>query len=221
MRLPTGCDCLDELLDGGVETGTVTQFYGVPGSGKTNLILQLAVNTIRAGHRAIFIDTEGFSADRFKQIAGEDAIEVAQRIIVLEPTSFDEQHTRIKEVEKLVSRMSDARLILVDSLTTFYRYEMDETRGIQLKRELASQVAFLLGMARKHDIAVVVTNQVYVDVETDQIRPVGGIMLEHLSKAIVELERLRGSRRRAVIKKHRSRPEGASCEFEITAKGLC
>lgn len=220
MNLSTGSERLDELLGGGVETGTVTQIYGAPGSGKTNLALQLIVETIRAGHRAVLIDTEGFSADRFQQIAGEKAGEIAQRVYVLEPTTFEEQHQAIHEAEKIVSGAGDVKLVVVDSITTFYRYELDEESGVQLKRDLGSQVAFLLGMARKHDLAILLTNQVYVDLETDRLRPSGGTLLQHLSKIILELEITGQGRRRAIIRKHRSRPEGISCEFKLTQQGL-
>jgi len=45
-------------------------------------------------------------------------------------------------------------------------------------------------------------------------------MIEHLSKAIIKLERIGTGRRRFVIRKHRSRPEGLSCEFLITQAGV-
>lgn len=34
---------IDNIIGGGVEKGCVTQFYGPPGSGKTNVVLQLLV----------------------------------------------------------------------------------------------------------------------------------------------------------------------------------
>jgi len=57
-RLPTGSKALDGLLGGGFESGTISQIYGEPASGKTNICLQLAVNTLRAGKYVIYIDTE-------------------------------------------------------------------------------------------------------------------------------------------------------------------
>ncbi|MFB6088008.1 MAG: DNA repair protein RadB, partial [Haloarculaceae archaeon] len=38
-RISTGCDAIDELLGGGFERGAVTQVYGPPAAGKTNLAL--------------------------------------------------------------------------------------------------------------------------------------------------------------------------------------
>jgi RecA/RadA recombinase len=73
MQLPTkysaGCKSIDELLGGGFESGTVTQLYGEAGSGKTNICLQAAVECARKGKKVIFIDSEGFSPERFLQIA--------------------------------------------------------------------------------------------------------------------------------------------------------
>ncbi|MFZ0222396.1 MAG: ATPase domain-containing protein, partial [Candidatus Nitrosopolaris sp.] len=43
MRLPTGCKSLDNLLGGGIEAGVITQVYGPPGSGKTQLCHTLCV----------------------------------------------------------------------------------------------------------------------------------------------------------------------------------
>lgn len=218
-RYPIRCKPLDDLLGGGIETRTITQIYGEAGSGKTNLCLQLAVECVKGGKKVIFIDTEGFSPERLSQIAGEKVREIAQEIFVFEPHSFEEQWNAIKESEKLIKQ--NAGMIIIDSLVSYYRFELDEERSLSLKRELANQVTHLLGMARKHDIGVVITNQVYTDVATDELRPIGGTVLDHLSKIIVKLEKLSGSgRRKATIRKHRSRPEHLSAEFTITARGL-
>ncbi|MHC1571553.1 MAG: DNA repair and recombination protein RadA [Methanosarcinales archaeon] len=45
QKLTTGSSELDRLLGGGVETQSITEFYGEFGSGKTQIAHQLAVNT--------------------------------------------------------------------------------------------------------------------------------------------------------------------------------
>jgi DNA repair protein RadB len=217
-RLPTGSNAIDSLLGGGFEIGTISQLYGEPASGKTNICIQLAINTVRSGKRVIYIDTEGISSERFTQIAGNNARELACNIIIFSPTSFEEQFTATKETEKLVKE--NVGLIILDSATALYRVELESKDSMLLKRELANMITLLLGIARKHNIAVVITNQIYMDVDKEELRAVGGNMLEHLSKAIVQLTRAGVGKRIAVIKKHRSIPEGRSAEFEITAKGV-
>jgi len=106
---------------------------------------------------------------------------------------------------------------VMDSATALYRMELD--LGREALRKLSHHMIKLLGLARKYEIPVLITNQIYMDVERDRVAGLGGTALEHLSKAIVRLER-RDSVRRAVLLKHRSRPEGLSFDFAITGEGI-
>ena len=83
-KIPTNSG-IDNLLDGGVEKGTVTQIFGPPGSGKSNISLVLAVNVAKQGKKVVYVDTEGgISINRIKQIAGEDFPKIVNNIIVFE-----------------------------------------------------------------------------------------------------------------------------------------
>ncbi|WP_440953723.1 DNA repair and recombination protein RadB [Methanococcoides sp. FTZ1] len=218
-QLASGCQPIDELLGGGFESGVVTQIFGEAGSGKTNICLQLAVECVKKGKKAIFIDTEGISADRFRQIAGENAKEIAQDIIIFEPHTFEEQYSAVRETEKISTE--NVGLIVLDSATAYYRFELDDDdSSIRTRRELSNQIGFLHSLARKRGIVVVITNQVYSDITSNTLKPIGGSGLEHISKTIVQLERTGTGSRRAKLWKHRSRPEGATCEFTITADGV-
>ena len=168
----------------------------------------------------IYIDTEGLSLDRFSQIAGNKSKEIAQNILIYEPMSFDEQYTAICEIEKILSE--NIGLIIVDSATSFYRFELDDDdASIQSRRALSNQVGFLQGMARKAGIAVLITNQIFSDIENSgNVLPIGGRGIEHISKTILKLDRVGTGERSAKIIKHRCRPEGDVCYFTITAEGL-
>ncbi|MDY0246129.1 DNA repair and recombination protein RadB [Methanosarcina mazei] len=217
--LSSGCKPLDELLGGGFERGIVTQVFGAAGTGKTNICIQLAVECVKQGQKVIFIDTEGLSPVRFKQIAGENAKEIARSIIIYEPLSFEEQYSSVREVERIAGE--NVGLVVLDSATSYYRYELeDDETGIKSRRELANQIGFLHALARKHGFAALITNQVYSDVVGGGVRPLGGSSLEHISKTIIRLEKTGEGTRRAVLYKHRSRPEGSSAEFTITAEGI-
>ena len=217
-RLTSGCEVIDDLLGGGFETGVVTQLFGAAGTGKTNICLQLIIECVNSGKKVIFIDSEGFSPERFEQIAGSDAATIAKDVIVYEPINMEQQYSAIKELDKIINE--NIGLVVLDSATTFYRLALENDGNITLRRELANQIAHLHRIARKYGIAVVITNQVYTEIDSGELCPVGGTMIEHLSKAIIKLERIGTGRRRFVIRKHRSRPEGASCEFMITQEGV-
>ena len=62
---------LDVLLGGGFEKGTITQIFGPPSSGKSNIALTLAVNVAKNNRKVFYIDNQGgISTERIKQIAG-------------------------------------------------------------------------------------------------------------------------------------------------------
>jgi DNA repair protein RadB len=110
---------------------------------------------------------------------------------------------------------------VLDSATGFYRLERagDDSGGESL-RKVADQVTHLLSLARKHDLAVVITNQVFRDPDADRTRGLGGNTLEHWTGVVLRLERFRGGNRRAALEKHRSKPTGDSATFQITEGGL-
>lgn len=214
--LPIGCAPLDRLLGGGVEMGTITEFYGASATGKTNICLSLAVNSVNSGHIVIYIDTEGVSAERMAQIAGDSS--VIGDILFYRPYSMEEQRKLVDRAIRLAKSRAQVGLIVLDSATLYYRldYERDES----LRKALLSQIVGLLTLARQENVAIVVTNQVYTNVETDDLEPVGGYILSHNAKTIVRLDWVSPGVRRATLVKHRSRPEGESVLFAITASGL-
>ena len=221
--IPTGCGPVDELLGGGFERGTVTQVYGPPAAGKTNLALSAAVETAVAGGTAVYVDTEGVSVDRFQQLLSarvndEDVEAVASRIVIEDAVDFEEQSEAVRDTEEFAER---ADLIVLDSATGFYRLERTgESDGGEALRSVARQVTHLLSLARKHDLAVVLTNQVFADPDADRTRALGGNTLEHWTGVVLRLERFRGGNRRATLAKHRSKPAGESVQFRITETGL-
>ncbi|SEV81025.1 DNA repair protein RadB [Natrinema salifodinae] len=223
--ISTGCTPVDELLGGGFERGTVTQLYGPPAAGKTNLALSAAVETAVDGGTVVYIDTEGVSVDRFQQLLdaktdgrADDVETVASRIVIEDALDFEEQSEAVRDAEEFAGR---ADLIVLDSATGFYRLERtaDGDEGEAL-RNVTRQVTHLLSLARKHDLAVVLTNQVFADPDSDRTRALGGNTLEHWTGAVVRIERFRGGKRRATLEKHRSKPAGESVQFRITDTGL-
>lgn len=217
--ISTGCDAIDELLGGGFERGTVTQIYGPPAAGKTNLVLGAAVETAAAGDSALYLDTEGVSVDRLEQLADArgDVEEMASRIILTDAHTFDEQAEAVRDAEELAGQVE---LIVLDSATGFYRLERTEQDDGEALRAVARQITHLLSLARKHDLAVAFTNQVYTDPEGDRARALGGHTLDHWSSVIVRLDRFRGGKRRATLEKHEAMATGDSARFEITDHGL-
>lgn len=234
-KISSGSHDLNKFLFGGFENDIITTIYGPGGSGKSNLCVILAVSQSKKGNKVIFMDTEGgFSSERFKQIhQGErDQIEKSlQNIFILKPTSFKEQEEDFEKLLKYV-KSKDISLIIIDSIAMLYRLELgaaisnDDTDEIaRVNRKLANQLRALNEIARKQNIPVIVTNQVYSQFESGDVASlerkvsmVGGDLLKYWSKCLIELSR-NGSRRKLTLQKHRSLPQ-KSMNFEIVSSGI-
>jgi len=222
--VPTGCGPVDDLLGGGFERGAVTQVYGPPAAGKTNLVLSAAVEATARGESALYVDTEGLSVERMDQMLGAraeatdaDAETLASRLIITDALTFAEQQEAVQDATEFASQVD---LMVLDSATGFYRLERTEQAEGEALRAVARQITHLLSLARKHDLAVAFTNQVYTDPESEGIRALGGHTLNHWSAAILRLDRFRGGNRRATLEKHQAREAGESAQFRITDAGL-
>ena len=72
-RISTGSKGLDSLLGGGIEVGAVTQFYGDPVTGKTQLCHTFCV-TLPLAYEVIYIDTEyRFRPERIQSYLYQEA----------------------------------------------------------------------------------------------------------------------------------------------------
>ena len=221
-RISSGSVIFDALLSGGFETDIVTTIYGPSGSGKTNICMSTAVNAIKSGKKIIYVDSEGgFSIERMKQMTPEYQ-DLVENIIFLKPTNFGEQKKVFGELNKLVNETSNIQLIIIDTISMLYRLELGKTDDVyNINRELGLQLGLLTEIARKKNIAVLITNQVYANFEEkDKINMVGGDILRYGSKCLIEVQRGNNGIRKAIIKKHRSKPEDIEIFFRIADKGL-
>ncbi|MCL2296387.1 MAG: DNA repair and recombination protein RadB [Methanomassiliicoccaceae archaeon] len=214
-RIPTGCKAFDDLLGGGIEKGSITLVYGEAGAGKSNVCLQAARNVIRNGNKVAYIDSEGLSYDRVNQIFGTDG-ESAKGLLVSQVHSIEEQSDRVDKTANLAEK-GVIDLAIVDSINMFYRLNHDD---MKVRNDFVRQIEVLLVMARKNDIAVLLTSQVYSNIMTGGIEFLGGHSLSHNSKTILRLDKKGSSVRTAVIIKHRSLPEGRSANYKITSTGI-
>ena len=223
-KIPTGSKILNEMLDGGYEKDAITTIYGPAGSGKTVLCILCAMNIAKSGKKVIYVDTEGgFSIERLRQICSSiiwDYKKVLENIIFLKPMSFEEQK---KSFEKLKDLVNDRiGLIVVDTIAMLYRLELGKSEEIQdVNRELGRQIAYLTEIARKNNIPVLITNQVYADFdEKDKVNIVGGDILKYGSKCLIELQVTPNNNRRAIIRKHRSLQSEREILFKIVEGGI-
>ena len=218
-KISAGSFDLNKFLFGGYEKDIITTIYGPAGSGKTNFCVIAAASQAKKGNKVIFMDTEGgFSTERFKQIVGEDYKEKLKNIFLLKPTNFQEQKSNFNTLLNEINHNSNITLIIVDGMTMLYRLELgdafEQNNEFKIKivnKELAKQLRTLAEIARKKQIPIIVTNQIYYKftqnaLEEKQVNMVGGDLLKYWSKCLIELENQSG-KRKAFLRKHRSLPE--------------
>ncbi|RAP47022.1 MAG: DNA repair and recombination protein RadB [Methanosphaera sp. rholeuAM6] len=221
VLIPTSSS-LDELLGGGIEKGAITQFYGPPGCGKTNIVLKILYESTKNGSKAIFMDTEGgLSLERIQQIAASDFDLIANNIFLLEPKSFDEQQLDVQNIEDLLKEDDSIDILIIDSIVALYRVEDGDPS--EINKKLSKLMAKLLTLSREFDVAIVITNQIYSPFDSDDfiVEPIGGTVLKYWSKIIVEIERNIGSlTRTATLQRHKTKSPGQTVTFEITDRGI-
>ncbi|MDN5357325.1 MAG: DNA repair and recombination protein RadB [Candidatus Methanomethylophilaceae archaeon] len=214
-RVPLGSQSVDDLLGGGIESGSLTLVYGVAGTGKTNICLQMAHNVLKEGKKVALIDTEGISYDRVSQIFGGE--ELLKGLLVFQVHSFEEQSDRVTKISRMAEARGALGLIIVDSLTGFYRLNHDDPL---VRNDFIRQTELLTETARKSDVPVIVTSQVYSNMINGGIEFLGGHTLRHNAKTIIRLEPRGSGVRSAVIVKHRSLPEGRCATYRIGENGI-
>lgn len=221
VKMSTGAVFLDQLLDGGYDPDIITTIFGPSGAGKTNLCLLAAVKVAESGKKVLFIDTEGgIAVERIKQISADaDYENILSKIIFLNPVTFTEQNDIFEKVKSMVT--DQIGLIVVDSISMLYRLELGKSEEVyEVNSALGRQIAYLVEIARRKKIPVLITNQVYADFDhRDEVKMVGGDLLKYGSKCLLELRRGEESRE-LILRKHRSLPEGRKVKFKIVEKGI-
>jgi DNA repair protein RadA len=232
-RLTTGSRQIDELLGGGLETQTITEFYGEYGVGKSILCHQLAVNVqlpVEKGGlngSALYIDTENtFRPEWIVRIATTlkiDPVQAARNIIYSEAFNSDHQTLLLEKADKVIQD-NKIKLIIIDSLTSHFRSEyLGREMLAERQQKLNSHMHRLVRLARAFNACAVVTNQVMS--KPDQffamaIEPVGGHIVSHTSHTRVFLRRTaNGPVRICRLISSPYLPEGERI-FKITEEGI-
>lgn len=205
----TSCSkAFDELMGGGLETQSITEFFGEFGSGKTQMCFQLAVNATRPVEdggldgNVFIIDTENtFRPERIVQMATAldmDPEETLKKIHVARAFNSHHQMLLVEKAQDL-ARSLNVRLMIVDSLTAHFRAEY-VGRGALAERQqnLNKHMHDLLRFADLNNAVIAVTNQVSAKPDAffgDPTRPIGGHIVGHAATYRLYLRKSKGGKR--------------------------
>ena len=217
MKLSINAKSIDKLLEGGFESGIITEIYGEAGTGKTNICLQLTREMALLGKKVAYIDTEGVSVDRLEQICGDNYEQVVKNLLHYKPLSLEEQGKHINGLKKI----PDLGLVIVDSVNIYTRMGMNSDP--QVDRKFFGQVMLLQKYAREMKIPIIIISQVYSS--GSDVQPFSGKTMAHIAKVIIRIDKVKSDiigigKRKAMIIKHRSIAEEKEAEFSLTGKGI-
>ena len=233
LRLTTGSQALDKIVDGGLETQTITEFYGEYGSGKSQMCHQLCVNVQLPPERgglsggALYVDTENtFRLERIVQMAkhaGLDPEEVVKNIIYAEAYTSDHQMFLLENADEIIKE-NNIKIIIIDSLTAHFRSEYVGREMLARRQQKLNQhMHKLVALARAFNTVAVVTNQVMAKPDVffgDAVSPIGGHIVGHTSHTRIYLRRAsRGPVRIARLVSSPYLPEGEEI-FKVTENGI-
>ena len=172
--ISTGLKKLDEILNGGIPSCAITDIYGANGTGKTQLILQICVNSIKNKGNVLFLDTTGgFRPERILEIQKHQNLDlnILDKITISRIRNTSEQINSIKNTD-----LEKFSLIVIDNITDLFSYEYKTEDSISEKNSLF--------MRHLHDLSLIaITNKIPI-VITNMIRNMGDKEVENMRKAI-------------------------------------
>ncbi|MDR2700706.1 MAG: DNA repair and recombination protein RadA [Nitrososphaerota archaeon] len=232
-RLSTGSKALDKLVDGGLETQTITEFYGEYGCGKSQVCHQICVNVqlpIEKGGLnggVLYVDTENtFRLERIVQMSthlGLDPEDVVKNIIYAEAYTSDHQMFLLENADEII-KANNIKLIIIDSLTAHFRSEYIGREMLASRQQkLNKHMHKLTALARAFNAVAVVTNQVMAKPDQffgDALHPIGGNIVGHTSQTRIYLRRAsHGPIRIARLVSSPYLPEGEEI-LKVTENGI-
>jgi len=235
ISLTTGCKDFDTLLQGGIETGSITELFGEFRTGKTQLAhtlcvtCQLPLDQGGGEGKALYIDTEGnFRPERLLAIAERyklDGNVVLDNVAVARAYNSDHQCQLLVQASAMMAESRFA-LLVVDSATALYRTDFSGRQELSARQmHLARFLRSLQRLADEFGVAVVITNQVVATVDgsavfqADPRKPIGGNIMAHASTTRLYLKKAAGENRICKVYDSPCLPE-AECKFSILADGI-
>jgi DNA repair protein RadA len=198
-RFSTGSNNVDDLLGGGVETGAITQFYGEPGSGKTQLCYTTCV-LLPSDYKVIYIDTEGkFRPDRINTVAKTRGLEsrtILQNIQVASPLNTHQQEEWVERACSAIKSDSKIKMLIIDSIINLYKADYPGPSTLpKRQQQLNKYMHMLSSIAQRTRVAVVVTNHTQSSLEGFRSKPIvprtaGGNVISYVSTYRIRLMRI-------------------------------
>ncbi len=170
QRYPVGYEDIDEVLGGGVLSGSVILLTGQPGIGKSTLILQIALN-IAKNKKVLYVSSE------------ETTFQVDQRKLRLNGSSKNLAISNSNSTDNIAASIdsADYDLVIVDSIQTIACSWVGSSAGSV--GQISNSAQAIISSAKNSNTAVIVVGHVTKDGSI-----AGPKILEHMVDVVLSLE---------------------------------
>jgi len=153
----TGLEKLDQMLGGGLKSSTITDIFGPSGTGKTQLALQIMLNSLSENSKIFYQDTTGnFRPERLVEMAQykEMGTDFLDKITVGRIINVMEQQNSLEKISE-----SDFSLIIIDNVTDLFSFEYPrEEQILEKTNQFSKYMKRLSQIAAETKIPIVITN---------------------------------------------------------------
>lgn len=219
-RLSTGIDKMDEFLLGGLETGSILEFYGPARGGKTQWVSHLAVVAqlpVEKGGlegRVLWLDTESsFKPHVIRANAlrhGLDPDITLGNIGRAEIFLSDQIQETFESIPQLCAEQ-DYKLVIIDSFTGLFRAEYTGLDSLRIRQQGMNTILnSMRRTARATDAIFAYTNQVMSKISLyggHDNAPIGGHIISHASDFRFYTRRTKDDKRKIQLIDNAGLPE--------------
>ena len=153
-------DSLDKIFSGGLQNGIITEISGLRGTGKTQLALQFAIESLNDNKKILFIDTTvEFRPERFLQIIQSRNLppSILENLHVSHVTDTQKQFEILKNLEN-----DDFSLLVIDNITDLFSFEYSKKEHlIEKNTNFGNYMIKLSKLAQSKNIPIIITNQFF------------------------------------------------------------
>ena len=153
-------DSLDKIFSGGLQNGIITEISGLRGTGKTQLALQFAIESLNDNKKILFIDTTvEFRPERFLQIIQSRNLppSILENLHVSHVTNTQKQFEILKDLKN-----DDFSLLIIDNVTDLFSFEYSKKEHlIEKNTNFGNYMIKLSKLTQLKNIPIIITNQIF------------------------------------------------------------
>ncbi|KAF7989181.1 hypothetical protein HCN44_007491 [Aphidius gifuensis] len=209
IKLSTGIESLDNLLDGGICVGNIYEICGPSSAGKTQLCLNIAGNIVhKYEHEIIYIDTKSdFSSSRIYELHRKNisSMKIEKFMKCIQVYPVENVHQLLNILHMLASKkFNEIKLIIIDSLPTLFYNETDERKSLSFINYLSNICNYLVNECH---MIIITTNlishwretegfNIPIDTSTINIKPTLGKFWNHIPNVRLLIEQYENEKRK-------------------------